>query len=263
MEYPNINIFSKNPFTAEGIKYFLESNIPAEINIITMHGNKSINQAKGNLSYCNISFINNKHGTIPSDRREATSILLIDDYDIHFTDEFEPRGTKGVLFFIEDIFKTYRSSEAGKLKTKFLIYTGNNNITYLKHLKDSRKTGILHKTSPKEKLLKAVEKINSGKLYVDPRINRLISEYRKYIVDHPFQKLTCRQLEILEYISKGYRSNKIAEKLFVSVSTVEKHRNNIKERIDVKTAEELRELAVNNKNEILFLLKFYDNNGKI
>ncbi len=262
MEYPHINILSNNPFTAEGIKYFLVSNIPAEINIITFNNRNSLNFAEVRLPYAEISTVNNKNEAKIFKESIAASILLIDDYYIHTADGLGPRGTNNILLYIEKFLKPLIPSGSDRLKTRFIIYTGDNDIIYLKQLMDSESASILHKTSPKEKLLKAIEVMKYGKNYVDPGIKRLISEYRKYISGHPFQKLTYRQLEIMEFISKGYRSNKIAEKLYVSVSTEEKHRNNIKERLEVKSAEELRELAVKNRNEILFLLEFFNNNGK-
>ena len=219
MKKQYIYILSKNSFNAEGLKTFLESKLSPDIGVL--------------LQICTKDFPKRLYDT-----ERKKEIFIIDDYNIT-EKEIEAIVSKG----------------SGEFKSSFIIYTGSNNILYLKRLKDACLGSLLHKTSPKVKLLNSVEDINSGTVYIDPEIERLINEYRDYINMHPLKKLTYRQVEIIYLISQGYRSSMIAQNLHISVTTEERHRVNIKERLNIKTADELRGIAFKNKEEIRFLLE--------
>ena len=60
----------------------------------------------------------------------------------------------------------------------------------------------------------------------------------------PTQQFTDRELQIFKMIGEAYSTRKIAKELFLSVSTVESHRANIKIKLGVKSAPELNQRAV-------------------
>ena len=59
----------------------------------------------------------------------------------------------------------------------------------------------------------------------------------------PLERLTDRELEIFEQIGRGYKTREIAEKLHVSIKTIEAHRENIKQKLRLKNATELLQVA--------------------
>ena len=63
-------------------------------------------------------------------------------------------------------------------------------------------------------------------------IKKIVNE--SYVLSNPDIDLTSRELEILHIISKGYSNQEIADKLFVSLSTVKTHINNIYSKLNVK-----------------------------
>lgn len=63
----------------------------------------------------------------------------------------------------------------------------------------------------------------------------------------PFKVLSKRELEILPLIAKGYGNKDIAEKLFVSVKTVEAHKTRIMDKLNLKSKPELVEYALKKK----------------
>ncbi|MCE3364307.1 nitrate respiration regulation response regulator NreC, partial [Staphylococcus aureus] len=63
----------------------------------------------------------------------------------------------------------------------------------------------------------------------------------------PFKILSKRELEILPLIAKGYGNKEIAEKLFVSVKTVEAHKTHIMTKLGLKSKPELVEYALKKK----------------
>ena len=48
-------------------------------------------------------------------------------------------------------------------------------------------------------------------------------------------KLTDRELQIIELISKGFRAQEIADRLYISVKTVQRHRENIKAKLQMRS----------------------------
>jgi two-component system response regulator NreC len=60
----------------------------------------------------------------------------------------------------------------------------------------------------------------------------------------PFQTLTNRELEILTYLAQGYTNKEIAEKVFLSVKTVETHRSKIYSKLDIESRAELVHFAI-------------------
>jgi len=62
----------------------------------------------------------------------------------------------------------------------------------------------------------------------------------------PYQ-LTERKIEIIELLAKGYMTKEIAELLFITNSTVESHKENIKEKLQVKSVVEIVVCALKNK----------------
>ena len=69
----------------------------------------------------------------------------------------------------------------------------------------------------------------------------------KYHPSDPFKILSKRELEILPLIAKGYGNKDIAEKLFVSVKTVEAHKTHIMTKLNLKSKPELVEYALKKK----------------
>ena len=81
---------------------------------------------------------------------------------------------------------------------------------------------------------------------VNEFINQSNQEEVNYSSD-PFKVLSKRELEILPLIAKGYGNKEIAEKLFVSVKTVEAHKTHIMNKLNLKSKPELVEYALKKK----------------
>jgi DNA-binding NarL/FixJ family response regulator len=64
--------------------------------------------------------------------------------------------------------------------------------------------------------------------------------------DLPMDRLTDRELEVFRMIGAGLSVKEIAEKLYLSVKTVEAHREHIKEKLNIKSSAELLRFAIRN-----------------
>ncbi|MBN1252299.1 MAG: response regulator transcription factor [Bacteroidales bacterium] len=112
-------------------------------------------------------------------------------------------------------------------------------------------SGFLSKNTPKDEFIEAIRCVYNGEQYFGDAISKIVYEgYIKLIkANQPKDKksLTNREIEVIKLISDGYSYNKIAEKLFISSRTVETHRNNILEKLDLKNNIELVRYAITNK----------------
>jgi len=106
--------------------------------------------------------------------------------------------------------------------------------------------GYLMKREALDSVIAAVRTVIGGDIYVSPAMQK------RLIADHigaggqsrsPVEKLTDRELEVLQLIGEGGEVREIAEKLHVSAKTVEAHRAHIKEKLDFKNAREVARFA--------------------
>lgn len=138
-------------------------------------------------------------------------------------------------------------------KTKILILTMYDDEEYLFHVLRSGARGYILKNAPDEQLLLAIRTVYKGETFIDPKMTTsLVKEFVQSSDDasysnDPFKILSKRELEILPLIAKGYGNKDIAEKLFVSVKTVEAHKTRIMDKLNLKSKPELVEYALKKK----------------
>lgn len=125
---------------------------------------------------------------------------------------------------------------------------------YLFHVLRNGAKGYILKNSPDEQLILAVRTVYKGKTYIDMKLTTsLVNEFvnvsnqDEKATNDPFKILSKRELEILPLIAKGYGNKEIAEKLFVSVKTVEAHKTHIMTKLNLKSKPELVEYALKKK----------------
>lgn len=109
--------------------------------------------------------------------------------------------------------------------------------------------GYLLKASPEADVLAAVRAVSSGNAYFSPSITKLlveeyIVEVRRRGIDDSYDLLSLREKEILQLLASGKNNREIAEQLFISVATVETHRNNIFQKLHLHNLAELILYAV-------------------
>ena len=122
--------------------------------------------------------------------------------------------------------------------TKVLMLTIHSEENYIFKSLDAGASGYLLKDTVADELVNAIEVVERGDIFVSSSIpRRVVDEYREMVrkgkrIDE-FSKLTNREREILKLISEGYTSKQIAEMLFISVKTVDNHRANIMNKLDI------------------------------
>ena len=109
-------------------------------------------------------------------------------------------------------------------------------------------SGYLLKDSTSAELVEAIRTVYRGRNYLSQKISDIvlqeISDVKKDSEGISIDILTNRESEILQLIAEGNSTKRIAEVLFISPKTVESHRANIMEKLDIHNLPELTKYAI-------------------
>jgi len=179
-----------------------------------------------------------------ADGIEAYNMVATHRPDILLMDLSMPPGESGLIATkkINEVFP----------ETKILILTMYDDEEYLFHVLKNGASGYILKNSPDEVLINAIRMVYQGGTYIHPKmatslVREFVSHNQTIDENDPFQLLTTREIEILPLVAKGYGNKEIAEKLFISVKTVEANKAKIMEKLNLKTRPELVEYALKKK----------------
>lgn len=109
--------------------------------------------------------------------------------------------------------------------------------------------GYLLKDSAEGDLITAIRAVNDGKAFFSPAISRmLVDDYMRQLqqrgVEDSYELLTSREREILQLLAEGRSNKDIARMLDLSLYTVETHRSNIMEKLNLHGIPELMLYAI-------------------
>jgi DNA-binding NarL/FixJ family response regulator len=139
----------------------------------------------------------------------------------------------------------------GIIKTRFpevmvLALSSFNEGHYVKQMMEKGASGYVIKNADKEVLLEAIYEVNKGKTYLCFEAGHAARKENSNAVTR-LPPLTRREKEVLQLIAEGYTNPEIAEKLFVSLSTVDTHRKSLLAKLDVKNTALLIRFALEHK----------------
>ncbi len=134
-------------------------------------------------------------------------------------------------------------------ETRILVLTVHKNEEYIVATLQAGADGYALKDSTHAELGIAIKNVLSGNHYISPGISgRVIEGYlegRKPLkATSPFETLTQRERGILKMIAEGYKNKEIADYLCISVKTVEKHRANLMQKLDLHSVSALTAFAM-------------------
>lgn len=131
---------------------------------------------------------------------------------------------------------------------KTLVMSRHDESLYAERAIRAGAKGYVMKLEADEQLTKAVRRVLGGGIYVSDEINaRLLMKMaagRKNLVASPLEVLSDRELEVFELTGRGQGTREIAERLHLSVKTVESYRARIKDKLNLKNAAALMQHAV-------------------
>jgi DNA-binding NarL/FixJ family response regulator len=112
--------------------------------------------------------------------------------------------------------------------------------------------GYIMKHEPVELLLRAVHQVLAGKVYLSEAVRNKLFQHSIDGLSQGVEQLTDREIQVFRLIGEGFGTREIAERLGLSISTVETHRTNIKDKLGAKNAPDLAKQAVTWQNEQKF-----------
>lgn len=133
---------------------------------------------------------------------------------------------------------------------KLLVLSSYNDDEYVHQVTGAGATGYLLKQTAATDLIKAVREARRGNAFFSPVISkRLVERYREAVLSGtPVKKqnemLTSREAEVLQLIAEGRANKQIAAELCISIKTVEKHRQQVMNKLNIHDIAGLTRYAI-------------------
>lgn len=136
-------------------------------------------------------------------------------------------------------------------RVRVLILTMHENEEYIRQVLAAGALGYILKDAAARDLLGAIRSVHQGEAVLSPAITRLVIEdYLRWGDIRPEDTtdgLTAREREVLQLIAEGYTNKEIAGILSLSVKTVQSHRTNLMNKLDLHDRGELIKYAIQKK----------------
>lgn len=113
-----------------------------------------------------------------------------------------------------------------------------NQQSFIQKMMDSGASGYVLKNASQEELMEAIEAVAKGKTYFSDEASQTLRRNESTNII-----LTRREKEVLELIAEGMTNNVIAQKLFISPTTVDTHRKNLLAKLKAKNTASLIRMA--------------------
>ena len=174
------------------------------------------------------------------DGREAIKVVEKQQPDLLLLDLSMPR-TNGLEALVE--IKRVSAS------TRVLVLTAHRTEDYVFSALQAGADGYLLKDSSAEELFLALRSVLNGERYLAPGItltvvNGYLGSKEAPVMRSSYDELTVREREILKLVAEGYKTREIGEYLCISPKTVEKHRANLMERLQLRRVSALTAYAI-------------------
>ncbi len=131
-------------------------------------------------------------------------------------------------------------------KTKVLVLSQYDDQEYVYDLLKAGASGSVLKASAATELIRAIEAIAKGEVYLNPAVaGRVVEGYIGKTPEVPEPAvLTAREREVLQLVVEGHSNVEIGERLRISPKTVETHRANIASKLDIRDLPGLVKYAI-------------------
>ena len=132
---------------------------------------------------------------------------------------------------------------------QILALTMHEDAAYFFQMLQAGALGYIVKGADPSELMSAIRAVSENKTYLFPSLARkLLDDYLEKLAGgegrNNYAKLTAREREVLTLIGEGNTSREIAEMLFLSKNTIERHRTNIMDKLEMHTRGQLLKFAI-------------------
>ena len=126
--------------------------------------------------------------------------------------------------------------------TKVIFLTMHKDALTAKKALQSGASGYVLKDNAFEDLLYAISTVSAGGKFISPSVLESVIKAPLH-EDNASRVLTLRESEVLKLIASGLKNKQIAQELFISIKTVETHRTNIMQKLDIHSTASLVQYA--------------------
>ncbi len=131
---------------------------------------------------------------------------------------------------------------------KVLVLTMHANEEYIFQILRAGASGYVVKQAAPADLVSAIRAVYRGDSFLSPAISqKVIEEYIRRadgVIENSYDRLTTRERETLQLIAEGRSNREIAALLHITVKTVETHRANLMNKLDIHNTAELTQYAI-------------------
>jgi DNA-binding NarL/FixJ family response regulator len=133
--------------------------------------------------------------------------------------------------------------------TKVLVLTSYGDDDYVAQLLEAGATGYLVKQTAAANLLRAIREVHEGNSFFSPAIAKRLRQHDReaFLGRQPVNRtarLTSREAEVLQLVAEGFANKQIAAELSISIKTVEKHRQQAMNKLNIHDVAGLTRYAI-------------------
>lgn len=130
---------------------------------------------------------------------------------------------------------------------KVIMLTMLNTKEIIQNAVEKGVKGFLFKNTSKHELSEAIRRVADGEMYFTSEVASILLNTSKELSNTLLDQLSDREVEILKLVAEGFSSTEIGEKLFISPRTVDTHRNNLIQKLNVHGIVGLVRFAIQHK----------------
>ncbi len=196
---------------------------------ITREGLYALLEKKPNFSV--IKLAENGRAALKLAREHKPDVIVM---DINMPDLNGIDATRQILAELPDV--------------KIIALSMYSDRSYVKGMLQAGASGYLLKNCAFDELAKAIETVYNNQTYLSPKISEIVrKEFVKLMKSDDAsatELLTDREREVLQMIAEGYKTKEIADRIHVSVKTVEARRRQIMEKLNIDSVAGLTKFAI-------------------
>lgn len=133
--------------------------------------------------------------------------------------------------------------KARDARARILVWSMHSENLYAERALRAGALGYISKEQATQEIIDAIRQVLAGKMYLSQemreRLIRRTIDGARSLDQSPMEALTDRELEVFRLIGQGVKGQEIADRLHVSIKTVETHRDRIKKKLELKDSTDL------------------------
>ena len=131
---------------------------------------------------------------------------------------------------------------------RMLVWSTHSESLYAERALKAGALGYINKDQATNKIVEAIRRVREGKVYlsdamVETMLHRTVGGGREEVTRSPLDALADRELEVFRLIGQGVKTAEIAERLHLSVKTIETYRDRIRAKLDLSDGTALAHYA--------------------